>query len=1076
MDNIWKPRGALKSQKPDAGGAVLRNYPMLGVVKDNVDPTKSGRIRVYLSALGASDPDDEKNWTPVLYMSPYFGMTDTTGGNKDYGSFKANPASYGMWASPPDIGTIVIVQFINGDPNFGFYIGSIPDAEAMRMVPAIGANFTTEDVIFDNNEANSYGGATRVPVTNMNTNNSGEADSPTFLTAPKPVHSFLASVMFQQGILRDPIRGPISSSAQRESPSRVGWGVSTPGRPIYEGGYTDETIGDAANNANQKSGLKIISRRGGHSIVMDDGDLIGQDNLVRIRTSLGHQILMSDDGQTMMFLHSNGQSYIELGKEGTVDVYSSNSINFRTNGDINLHADNNININAAKKLNIQADEINVNSENSINQSAGTNYKIYTKGTHTHKVDGAMSLKSAGEASFASSGTTYVNGSVINLNTGQTSTTPETVAPIPLVAQTDTLFDKAKGWAAAPGKLLTIVSRAPAHAPWANAGQGVDVKVNLNASSQLPSAPSPQVATTNNNAATAQEAPKPNVSTISTVPPVNAVSQTLDKNTTSAVVSAVAVEAATGPAASAVKSGAGLVKDATGKVTGVSVGKVGLSASALQSSNIIKPGSANLVNALAQNGANLQKSLPSSLFTGLSGVNNLTGLINNTQAQVNAVVSNLQQAQTALTKTGLMTGKESPVGVAGMLMSSVTNGVNATVGAVKNIAGSITGGITNIANSVKGTADSVINSIQSGNFAANISGSLTSGLSGISKAVTSVTGGLSSILDNAKGVASNAFAAVTNSFKPFKAGVPQNLKAIAENNQAPAEETQNKDPYAGLTPAQLEKLGNADPTDPIIRSRLGLPSLTTESATALATNATNIASGIASLPGGQNTIARVVNNATNAVNSIPGVSSVKSLINNASTGSLNGISLQASINSAKGLVSKVTNLNVSGSLDALNKLKSGQASLTSLISSSLPPGAASELNSAIASLSSGGSVSIKMPTVATNTSDRQELTAAVSSLVPNGVPAPNFTGIPTQAKSALEAQREEIANRSVKLKEQQALFDEQQKTVNEAAAAFEEARYNLPAGDPQITELKQKGDEELKKLAEISDNIRSLLSS
>ena len=405
MENVWKPRGTLKSQKPDAGGAVLRQVPMLGVVKDNVDPTRSGRIRVFISAIGGKDPDDEKNWTPVLYMSPYFGSTAPSGGKSNSGTFKNNPASYGMWYSPPDIGTTVVCLFINGDPNFGFYIGSVPEAEALRMVPAIGANFTTEDVIFDNNEANSYGGATRVPVTNMNTNNSNETNNATFLNAPKPVHSFQASIMFQQGVLRDPIRGPISSSAQRESPSRVGWGVSTPGRPIYEGGQTDETITDAAKNAKGSTGLKVISRRGGHSIVMDDGDLIGQDNLIRIRTSLGHQILMSDDGQTMMFLHSNGQSYIELGKEGSVDVYSTNSINFRTNGDINLHADNNININASKKLNIQADEININSENNINQKAGGSVKEYTQGTYTHKVDGAMSLGSAGEASFASAGTT-----------------------------------------------------------------------------------------------------------------------------------------------------------------------------------------------------------------------------------------------------------------------------------------------------------------------------------------------------------------------------------------------------------------------------------------------------------------------------------------------------------------------------------------------------------------------------------------------------------------------------------------------------------------------------------------------
>ena len=117
------------------------------------------------------------------------------------------------------------------------------------MVPAIGANFANEKIIFNDDEAKSYGGATRLPVTNMNTNNTQEANSNKFLTTPKPVHSFQSYIMAQQGIIRDPIRGPIGSSSQRETPSRVGWGVSTPGRPIYEGGYTDETIADAAGQS-----------------------------------------------------------------------------------------------------------------------------------------------------------------------------------------------------------------------------------------------------------------------------------------------------------------------------------------------------------------------------------------------------------------------------------------------------------------------------------------------------------------------------------------------------------------------------------------------------------------------------------------------------------------------------------------------------------------------------------------------------------------------------------------------------------------------------------------------------------
>jgi hypothetical protein len=190
---------------------------------------------------------------------------------------------------------------------------------------------------------------------------------------------------------------------------------------------------------------------------------------------------MSDDGQTLFIIHANGQSYIELGKEGTIDMYATNSVNIRTQGDLNLHADRNININAKKDLNIQADNIKINAEKDISFRSGANFSGYTLGKYTVKVEGAMSMGTSGEGSYASAGDMYINGNRINLNTGATSNPPPEVPKIPIVAHTDTLFDKAKGWAAVPGYLLSIVSRAPAHSPWANANQGVDVKVNNNSS-------------------------------------------------------------------------------------------------------------------------------------------------------------------------------------------------------------------------------------------------------------------------------------------------------------------------------------------------------------------------------------------------------------------------------------------------------------------------------------------------------------------------------------------------------------------------------------------------------------------
>lgn len=475
----FKVKGQAKATKPDAGGGVIRSVPVLGVVKNNVDATHAGRVDVYIADFGAPDPDHSSSWITVSYMSPFFGSTQPQAGNdsEDYGTYTKNPSSYGMWFSPPDIGSTVICIFINGDINYGYYIGGVLPPELLQMIPAIGASDT---IVANDSEAAGLGGATTLPVVNLNTNNKTLNSVSNFLTAPKPVHSYSSSIYFQQGLIRDSIRGPISSSALRESPSRVGWGVSTPGRPIYQGGFTDTNILSSGLKSSNDS-LKLVSRRGGHSIVMDDGDAVGKDQLIRLRTALGHQILMSDNGQTLFIIHANGQSYIELGKEGTIDMYSTNSVNIRTQGDLNLHADNNININAKNNLNIAATNIQINAEENISYRTGANFSGYTLGKYTVKVNGAMSMAAGGEGSYASTGIMYVNGEKINLNTGQTSVTPEEVTKIPIVAHTDTLFDKIKGWLAAPAYLLSIVSRAPAHAPWSNANQGVDVKVNNNSS-------------------------------------------------------------------------------------------------------------------------------------------------------------------------------------------------------------------------------------------------------------------------------------------------------------------------------------------------------------------------------------------------------------------------------------------------------------------------------------------------------------------------------------------------------------------------------------------------------------------
>lgn len=774
-EDIFKPAGSSKASKPDAGGGVVRNVPVFGVVKNNIDPTRTGRIQVYISDLGGDDPDNPDNWATVSYMSPFYGFVEPTASDNGAGDFAANPASYGIWNSPPDLGSTVICIFINGDPNYGFYIGAAPKPEALHMVPAIGAS---ENIITNNDgEANSYGGASQLPVTNINMNNTAIADGNNFLDEPKPVHSYLSSILFKQGLIRDPLRGPITSGAQRESPSRVGWGVSSPGRPIYAGGYNDASIAQAAVDGKDDKGLTIISRRGGHSIVLDDGDLVGRDQLMRLRSSAGHQILMSDDGQTIFIIHSNGQSWIEMGKEGTIDMFCTNSFNVRTQGEINFHADKDINIHAKKKLNIKAEDIYIQSEKSTSHNVGTDYKVETSGKYTHKIGGSMSLASGGEGSFNAGGTCFINGSRINLNTGS-GAAPDSVAPLQDKAQTDTMFESVKGYIAAPGTLKTITTRTPAHAPWANANQGVNTETSPNASDNLPSAPSDTVAKVNDSVASAPTGNPVQPAALASVPNVPAVSSAIDPQTTGAMVGAVATNAATGPAAAAVAAGAGIVNTTAGPLA--AIGSFAQNPSQLEAAGFLKPGSSALVDSLVKSGAPLSQAMSNNLFTGQGGIGSLTSLVSNPSAQIGGLVSNFQQSQTALTGAGLFSGKESPMSIAGLVMSGVTAGVNNTVNAIKNL-GTLASNISLPTSlGLPGITGPITNAISSGNYAAGLAQSSTSGLGSIMSTVLPVAGLIAGAKLNQKGASAAAFGVIAASLAALPKG-PVNLRSNSAGN-------------------------------------------------------------------------------------------------------------------------------------------------------------------------------------------------------------------------------------------------------------------------------------------------------
>jgi hypothetical protein len=361
------------------------------------------------------------------------------------------------------------------------------------MIPAIGSVPKAQAVTQNVTQANYFNGSTRLPVTEINVTDEKISQAPKYFDQPKPVHSYLAGILFQQGLINDQVRGSIGSSSQRESPSAC-YGISTPGRAIYLGGIGAGAGGDAGITSKslasaQPSAATVVARRGGHSLVMDDGDLQGNDNLIRIRTSKGHQITMSDDGNCLYICHANGQAWIELGQEGTLDVYSQNSVNIRTAGTINLHADEDINMFAGGKFNVK-------STTSTTMQSDGNFSVSNKGSLTMFSQGSIGLKTPGTlaitsqlGSWATGSTLNFTGSQINLNGGQRIEVA-TPAGLTKYLQPSAKFNTTTGWVVNPTGTESIVTRAPTHEPYPYHNMGVPTATTLSdgVASPPPAAP------------------------------------------------------------------------------------------------------------------------------------------------------------------------------------------------------------------------------------------------------------------------------------------------------------------------------------------------------------------------------------------------------------------------------------------------------------------------------------------------------------------------------------------------------------------------------------------------------------
>lgn len=451
-------------------GVKLDSGPYIGLIKNNSDPARQGRLAVWLPDVGG-DENDPTKWYVVRYASPFFGSTlgsDPNSAKRD--SFNVAQQTYGFWAVPPDIGNLVLVSFVMGDSSRGYWFACIQNIQTQHMVPGMARPFGNVDIGIGSkiNLDPTFGkgritNESLLPTAELISVDAATDKSPEFYDLGKVVHTYQANIVIQQGLDKDPVRGTISSSSQRETPSYV-VGLSSPGRAI-----PDTADFPNLDRILDQQLLKIgtvqqfPNRKGGHTFVMDDGDIYGQSRLTRLRSSGGHQILMHDTENVMYISNSLGTSWIELTPGGSINIYSGGSVNVHALEDLNFHADQNVNIHAG-------DTIKMYAEKSILMQTETNAITATKeySLNSTKVgikSGTSLLMQSTSGGWKTSADLILKGRKIYLNTS-TPASPTTNEQFDFYHQANVEYDQSLNmWKTSSETFESISPFTPTHEPW-----------------------------------------------------------------------------------------------------------------------------------------------------------------------------------------------------------------------------------------------------------------------------------------------------------------------------------------------------------------------------------------------------------------------------------------------------------------------------------------------------------------------------------------------------------------------------------------------------------------------------------
>lgn len=330
----------------------------LGIVKENKDFQSMGRLDVSIPELGSPD-----SVIHVGYVSPFAGTTNISENDpNNTETYEGTQKSYGFWAVPPDIGVMVMVCFVNGDPSRGYWFGNPISQYMNHMIPNIpvGENYQYEDA---------------VPVAEYNKNDS----SPSKHKGKRPFHRPHYEGIRNQGLKADKKRGFSQNGCRSGTPSKV---------------------------------MGMLSPKGHYWSIEDTED----DEKIRIRTRSGVQLLLDETEGFVYIINKTGSAWLELAADGKILMYSDDSFAVRAKQDIVMRADRDLYLDAGRNI-VMKSAFNTQIDTANTTIKTTEKFVVDSASDVSLRSAKLDVETSADANLLVNGAFAIGSDDLNINSG-----------------------------------------------------------------------------------------------------------------------------------------------------------------------------------------------------------------------------------------------------------------------------------------------------------------------------------------------------------------------------------------------------------------------------------------------------------------------------------------------------------------------------------------------------------------------------------------------------------------------------------------------------------------------------------